>query len=832
VGKKSSSTIYYEYYISLSYGMCYGVADELVQVWFKEKEAVTYAQRLTTSGSIQINLPDLFGGFEREGGIVGTLEYYRGDSTQVFSPEMAANMHVDSANSPGYRDLTHIYLRGDENSGREGMSVSCMSPNVPAMWTRLRRVPKTLPGNVNSIVHEAEKEEDTRINANPAAIIHECVIDDQWGMGGDPVDLDAASWAYAAGVLHDEKFGLSMKWTQQMPIEDFCKEVLDHINGMVYFNPYTGKTVLKLIRDDYDRDTLNTYGPDQCELTSFKRKLWGETTNEITVQWTDPVKIEEQASVTFQDPGNIAMQDGDVVSKTSNYYGIRDEDLAVFVCQRDLQVEAAPLAAISFKVDRTQWKEMPGDCIKFRWPAYGITETILRVLDIDWGTVDNSKITVNLVEDIFSFQDAEFEPPGGPKVEDPTQDPNGPGFDELPHRFFAAPYTLLQQDFGDDAEEYLVEENYPRIAIGIMVWPTPGVYNEDGQLLSGTPDLQSFYAWKPTVTTTGEVTQESIGEKQLTGKATLKGPLFQEVRSTIFWENFVGGEPAEIGRYAIIGPEDDRKAEWVLIESRNPDGSYVLRRGVLDTVPHVWPQGTEIFFITTSFDAYDLQDPLAFVQQNYRLQARTSRGIADLANATSAQTTKVDRPYLPYRPANVKIENVMFGVVDEDQEDFLTDPSNPDSEKYDTWEPRNHWVFNVTWSRRHRMMEETVVFPWDGPDILPEDGQTTEIIVYRGMSDDAPEFTRITGLTGTSAQFDIIANTGQMEDFCLKFVSRRDGLESLQGIVIQMRLYEKGYGSDWGYVYGGWPTGPGLSYIEGEIELPGIEIEGEGTVGP
>lgn len=819
MGKKSKQTTYYEYYISLSYGVCYGVVDELVQVWFKEKLAVGVGNGLTTTGSIQINQPDLFGGYEREGGIVGTLEFYRGDSNQMMSPAMAGNMNVNRENVPGYRDLCHIFLRGDENSGRGGMSVACMSPNVPAMWARIRCSSRTLPGNQNIIVSPDGK----RYDANPAAIIHECVIDDHWGMAGEPADIDIPSWSYAASVLHEENFGLSMKWTQQMPVEDFCKEVLNHINGMVYFNPLTGKTVLKLIRDDYDPDTLRTYGPDQCELLDFKRKLWGETVNEVTVTWTDP-DSEESATVTYQDSGNISMQGG-TVSETRNYYGIRNEALAGFVCQRDLQVESAPLATVSFKVDRTQWVEMPGDCIKFEWPEYNIAKTVLRVMEIDWGTVDNSKITVNCVEDIFSFQDAEFSLPGGPEWEDPTQDPNGPAFEELPYRFFVPPYSLLQQDFGDDADEYLTDDNYPKIVIGCMVWPTPGIYDENGHLLAGTPDLQSFFMWKPGVDTLGDVTWNSYGEKQLTGRAYLKTAMVQEIRSNIFFENFVGGEFAEVGRYAIIGNGDEKKDEWILLESRNLDGSWTVRRGVLDTVPHKWAIGADIFFITTSFDAYDTSEPLAFTDQNYLLQARTSRGITDLANATPAQTNRLDRPYLPYRPANVRIESVMFGEIDDSQKYGTADESD------DTWEPRERWTFNCTWSRRHRKMEETMVFAWDGADILPEDGQTTEIIVFAGPTEDAPEFTRITGLTGTEATFDIIANTGQLTTLCLKFVSRRDDFESLQGIVIGIKLYKKGYGSDWGYLYGGWPTSPGLAYIHGDIDLPGVDIEGTGTVG-
>lgn len=818
MGKKSTKTVYYEYFISLSYGMCYGPVDELVQVWFKEKEAVKLGDGLIGSGSVQIDKPDLFGGFEREGGIVGTLEFYSGTDTQLMSKEMADRMGLKPENAPGYRDLCHIFLRGDENSGRPGMSVSCMSPNVPAMWTRLRDAPKKMPGNVNTIMSKDGK----RSNANPAAMIYETVLDDHWGMVGEVVDLDVPSFRRAGNTLHDEKFGLSAKWTQQTSIEDFCKEVLNHINGVVYFNPYTGKTVLKLIRNDYDRDLLPVYGPDQGTLSAFKRKLWGETVNEMTVTWTSP-EGEEEATITYQDDGNIAMQ-GATVSETRNYYMIRDEDLAADVCKRDLQVESAPLATATYEVDRTMWDRMPGDVIKFEWPDYNIDMTIMRVIDIDWGTVDSSKIKVSLAEDIFSFELAQFSLPGGGEWEEPGQDPNGPAFGNMPARFFAAPYSLLQQEFGAEADAYIQEDTYPKIVIGCMVYPTAGTYDENGHVTGGLPDLQSFYMWKPTVDTTGTVTVTRLGERQLTGHAVTSEALVQEVRSTIQYENFLGGEPPEVGGYAIIGPGLESEDEWVLIEEITAGNILVVRRGVLDTVPSEWDAGVDIYFITQSFDAYDLTEPMAYVPQEYILQARTSRGITDLENATTKTTTRPDRPYRPYRPANVKIESVMFGGVDDSQK-FETGAED------DTWEPRDRWTLAVSWSRRNRTLEEIVVLPWDGGDLMPEEGQTTEIIVYAGRDDTAPEIDRIVGLTGTSTTFDIIAHTFTFEEVCLKFISRRDGFESIQGVTIGLKLYKKGFGSDWGYLYGGWPQADIFDMLIGDIDLPGLDVAGTGTTG-
>lgn len=104
-------------------------------------------------------------------------------------------------------------------------------------------------------------------------------------------------------------------------------------------------------------------------------------------------------------------------------------------------------------------------------------------------------------------------------------------------------------------------------------------------------------------------------------------------------------------------------------------------------------------------------------------------------------------------------------------------------------------------------MEDSVVRRWDEADVLPEDGQTTDLIItYIGGGTETVE--RVTGLTGTSYTIQV-ENTGQIERLKIKAVAMRDGLESFTGHEITVQLYKKGYGSDWSHFFGGWPEQPG-----------------------
>lgn len=827
MGKKGRRK-YIQYYISMDLGFCHGPIDSCEQIYFKEKPVLAEdgSDRLTGQSSIAINKPDLFGGNEREGGIQGTVWFSNGDKDQLMPSVFAERVGLTRTTAPGYRGLCHIGLIGDKNSDRAGACVATNSPSVPNMWARLRRASRTLGINQPIIVSSVGF-----YDSNPIAMIHEAAINSDWGMGGDADDLYAPSFTYAAQICADEKLGLSAFWDRQTTIEEFIAEILDHINGLYFYDPYIGKAKIKLLRDDYDRDSLTQYGPDNANLISFRRKLWGETVNEVTVNFTD-AKTGETDSVTYQDIGNIAMQ-GDVIPQKKSYPYVQSKDIAADLCKRDLQTGAAPLATVQLEVDRTVWKELPGDVIKFKWEPYQIANTYLRVLEVDWGNVTDSKIRVNLIEDIFSFQLAEFELPGGGEWVDPDQDPNSADYLEFPYMFFSVPYTLIQQDFGDRAAPFIEnDDNYPVTMVGAIVTPYATKRDDDGNPLPDQHDFQSFYLYMDGTTPTGEKDWIPLGEKTITGHARLGEALPQAPQSRIWIEAKAGGDGPEVGRYCIISNEREEIAEWVMMLEDYGDGSWEVARGVLDTVPRAWPKGVPLYFISESWDGYDLGNNVAYTDEHYKIQPRTSKGLRDLDGCDELITNRPDRHYRPYRPANVKLETIRFGLLDESQgRRTRLDPSD------DTWEPRE-WTVRISWANRNRKMEDSVVRRWTDGDVTPEDGQTTTILIFgssrtsaggSGGSMGPPpgtaphpwgEIARISGLTGTSFDLDIYDYTMQFEDLAIQVMSERDGLESLQGVVIDLSLYIKGYGSDWGYAWGGWPGTQNLDTITGDTYLP------------
>lgn len=187
---------------------------------------------------------------------------------------------------------------------------------------------------------------------NPAHIVRECLTDPEWGMGYQETDIDDSSFTSAADKLHEEGFGISILWDRQTPIEDFVKEIVRHINAVLYVDRSTGKFSLKLIRGDYSEGSLLTLGPDQIDkVDNFSRPAFGELVNSVTVNYWNGL-TGKTASTTAQDTALVQMQ-GAVIGTTIQYPGCTNASLAGRLASRDLQTLSNPLLSCTVYADRT-----------------------------------------------------------------------------------------------------------------------------------------------------------------------------------------------------------------------------------------------------------------------------------------------------------------------------------------------------------------------------------------------------------------------------------------------------------------------------------------------
>lgn len=703
MGKGSAKQSVVDYFMSVHFGICLG-ADEILGVYVNDREV--WSGSSTSIEALNVNKPDLFGGSKKEGGAVGTIIYLPGKSDQILPPEVASRMGLTPATCPAYRQLSSIMFVGggagltingtgggpigaafnevigtQYSGGQGGFKWSSNNPLIAQkVAAKLRRT------SVSPLDQTYAK---IGPDSNPAHMIYECMINTDWGMGEAASSFDVASFNGAASTLFDEGFGLSMIWTRQTEVENFIGEINDHIQGMIFLHPRSGLWTLKLIRDDYDINTIRHINPDNADLSNFERRMWGEVANEVTVTWTNPVN-EQPETVTAQDLAAAHIQ-GSPISIGRDYYGIRNSTLAMKVAQRDVRTASAALSSANVVLDRTFWDIIPGEVFLLTWPEYQLSGVVMRAGSINFGRKSDSAIKVSLLEDIFSLEKPPVNSPPESQWEDPSSLPGPMSAMEV---ITVPSYFVLSGDFQAAAQTLI----YPEVLAAVF-----GYRND--------PDTASFMLMAEGVGSTGASGFLPQGNKSLVERTILATAMAAAAMSRlpdILIQNKKRGP--EIGGFIWLGAGSDAAMEITQVTAFDEaTQEWVLARGVLDTVPRAWPVGTPVWVVNPGDRVIDDRTIRSAGEEvDYKLLTRTSRGLLPIADAPTITEVLTARPHLPLRPANVKVNGIPFGAV------VVTGD------------------IDITWSIRNRNLEDGQVVRWDGMPVPPEYGQGTIISVVAG----------------------------------------------------------------------------------------------------
>ncbi len=101
----------FQYNITLDLGLCLGPGVALHEIFIDANQVFENATGITASGgTVDIDLPELFGGNERGGGFVGQFVFYPGSFTEVRDPSLVASVAPNEY--PAYVGISHVVLRG------------------------------------------------------------------------------------------------------------------------------------------------------------------------------------------------------------------------------------------------------------------------------------------------------------------------------------------------------------------------------------------------------------------------------------------------------------------------------------------------------------------------------------------------------------------------------------------------------------------------------------------------------------------------------------------------------------------------------------------------
>jgi hypothetical protein len=746
VGKSSGSAKQQvtEFRMSIHFGVCLS-ADAVTRIKIDGK--VAWEGRSTTQEVISINQPNLFGGAQESGGFVGQVYHLPGGPDQLLPPELSAKLgEPDPANCVAFRRRTTLWFTGmpSYNFAPEGE----YDPEVNystiggALWKMNSPV---IAQTVDVTVECAPKTDagtpgtpqlDPSIamigpDANPAHMIYECLVDPDFGMGEDPLLIDAASFNAAAQQLFDEEFGLSIMWTRQTTVQAFIEEIGDHIQAFTFKSPRTGLWSIRLMRADYEINELRVINPQNAKLSDFQRKAWGEIANELSVTYTDPA-TEEDASVTAQDLGSVISQG--VVAESRNYYGVRNPTLALRLAQRDARTSAAPLVALSAQVDRTIWDVEPGEVFILEWPEESIDGVVVRAMGIDYGKPKDSKIKLSLTEDIFSLDMP-------PKSDVPGTGWTPPGIE---------PEPLAASEVISIPAYFAMSADLQKVALDL-------VYPETLAIILGYQDNNDTSGFQLASLDDGEYA--SHGNKNLTEREILQTsmPFAAEGRIPAAMIQRPARGP-QVGGFVFMGQGSDENMEIAKVVAFDDDTEeWVLSRGVLDTVPRNWPPGTPLWFVNKGLQIVDDQEIRSGGETvEYKLRSRTSKGLLPLDDTPEVTETLTARPHMPLRPANVQINGVSFGDVNMAAASDIA----------------------ITWSTRNRLLEDGQVLTWTDASVPPEYYQGTTVSFFDGATEVYKQWGLWTesGLTLPKSYFAKYAN------LTVEVASAREdiGIESLQ----------------------------------------------------
>lgn len=604
------------YRLDMHLAICHGPVEEAT--FFVDDKNIAHSRRVNgtlthnlvqpvTAGEHEVFLPDFFGGYRKEGGLLGFFEFMDGSESQI-------NTYlVDNMNSlaPGYRGIASILLKN--------FYLSANSTYLKPWSAKVKRI----SAGWNGVVPNPTKVELPDKQMNPAHIIYQALTDPEWGMGQPIADMDDVVFFAAMDRLYDENFGLSFVWVQQSSVEDFIQEVANHIGAQVYINPYDGKWGIKLIRDDYDAGLLDVFDENNSEMVSFERSGYHERINELTVNYQ--TLDGEAATITMHNIAAI-QSTGSIINHTVDYPGIRNAELAAKVCLRDLKIGSAPLSKLVIKTNRDAWAMKPGDVFKYSNSNLGLNGVVYRCIKVTKGTLENPEITITATEDYFSLPTNAYSLGQSGLWEDPNQDPD----DISIFRIEETSYLDLVGQLGETAVAAL--------SSGLFV-----------QAMAVKPAQQNTFLSLQHSSVNNNTQFEEVTQTGYTPVNTLAANISKD-DGVILLSSGAGLSSLSLGSVAYLNNEQLR------IDAINTgNNSITVGRACGDTIPEEHSLGDRIWFYEGFGAIYNNETPPA--NNYFKLLGVNAIGETDTLDFTSVLLNPSSRHLLPYPPANLRINS-------------------------------------------------------------------------------------------------------------------------------------------------------------------------------
>lgn len=578
--------------------------------------------RVYATQGFDILEPELYGGRERGGGHRGNVQYYPGTFTQ------AQDTHVQTVlgdtNIPAYRGTAHLVMVNN-NIGEQ--------PSLRQMEFLMGRITNTLGLSTGGTATLANTDD-----ISPAEALYLMMTDSWSGLDTPAAKVNKASLQAIGATLIAEDHGMSCVVSSPRQGKDVMREVLRQIDGVLAENQ-DGEVVAKLIRDDYTPASLTVYDEDDIlAIPSYSRTSWRDVVSEVKVKFSDREKDSSRVALA-QNMATLNMIGSRRTSEISFPFCF-DATLANKLAARELARSSVPLIRLTAVMNRSAYQLGVGDVIKITFPELGLSELICRVQKMDLGELEDNRVTVELVQDVFAVSTTVMAEPEstdwvsdrpepvtvpvtqmvempyflGQKVEYPVSDGNGA----------VVPFPLRPQA-GSSGFSLNVDD-----ATGTLLFfePEDVDYPSTGLL---TASYESTAGFETGLDTTGFTIDDLTGDiPEAATTAEVRG-----ANAGLMWAN----------------------GEWMGYEgvTDNMDDTYTLdnvRRGLFGTRPLTHADNTRVWFLRTDLLGQGdlggelLEDGTAYYKVLDQVGGQERAAVSE-SESTFALSDIADRPLRP-----------------------------------------------------------------------------------------------------------------------------------------------------------------------------------------
>jgi hypothetical protein len=601
------------------------------EVWTGDAAREDHQQSPLT---ISVDDDELFGGPDESGGFVGDIHVYLGGAQQPADPWMIDQMSVDSVQeelrglTPAYRPFVSLVVPG-AYIGKQA--------SIPQTWLDLQWIPNRLGlGGIGDN------------DANPAEVIYEMVVNNEWGLGRDPGLVDTAALKAAGEKLRQEGRGVSVKITSREQVKSVIDKLCEHLDMVRYTNPVSGKLTFKLIRDDYKLDELPVIDATNCSAIDFSRTVWANSAGEIIAQYADSAALYDTSTVMVSDPAIIEMNGGDRNSQDMDFTYFTTAANAAWAADRELRQQGFPLASVELICNRRVQHLRHGDVFKLNWAPYGISGLVMRVSDIDLGDFVSGQITISAIEDVFGVGKTKYGANDSTSWTKPDTYPTGVQL----FQYFEAPWELLQSK---ESYVYAAAVRPDNLTGKWNIWRRRDfTWEKTSGMTKWTPAGQlvgSIGEFGEMVDVVGFTVIDLGGIRDLASRSTESGIALARNGSRILMiDNEIMGwgtlSPLANGNYQVSN----------------------LIRATYDTVPVPHAAGATVYFLDYGhYGNVTTGGPVApagsAVSEAYNITTETAYAEEAFSDAKITDMTTVRRPERPTPPGRIRLTSHLHFAV-------------------------------------------------------------------------------------------------------------------------------------------------------------------------